>query len=310
MTGNNRDRVTSTFKSKDTEEWLDIWFTRPLGYWWAVQCNRLGLHPNAVTVISIILGAFAGYCFQFVSLGWNLLGIAMLVWANLLDSADGQLARMTGKKTMLGRILDGFAGDVWFFCIYFFLGIRLTPQPMPFGIGCNWGVWIWLLMAFSGFVCHKAQASLADYYRNIYLYYQSGNSELSSSAGIKAERNALSWRTDWFYKIALFFYVRYTSSQERSTPQFQRMRAAIDSRYGKDIPQEIRTELCRRMFPLLKWTNISTFNTRAIVLYITLLCNQPWLYFIFEITVMNIIYFYMRGRHERICRDMADSLLK
>ena len=36
MTDNKRkSAVEATYKSKDTEEWLDIWFTRPVGYLFA-----------------------------------------------------------------------------------------------------------------------------------------------------------------------------------------------------------------------------------------------------------------------------------
>lgn len=304
-----KEALEATYKSMDTEEWLDVKFTRPIGYGWAVLCRALKIHPNTVTIASIIIGAFAGYCFYHEELLWTLLGIAMLVWADILDSADGQLARMTGQKTQIGRILDGFAGDVWFFSIYFFIGLRLTPQPMPFGINANWGVWIWILMFLSGIICHKDQASLADYYRNIYLYYHQDRSELSGSRAIQTERDALSWRDDAFVKFALFFYQRYTLHQERLTPQFQRMHAILKEKYGEQIPVSVCANLCRRMYPLLKWTNILTFNTRAIVLYIVLLFGQPWLYFVFELTVMNIILLYMRTTHERICRETADSLL-
>ena len=37
----------------------------------------------------------------------------------------------------------------------------------------------------------------------------------------------------------------------------------------------------------MKYTNILTFNTRAIALYISLLIGEPWLYFVFEIIVMT-----------------------
>lgn len=47
----------------------------------------------------------------------TLIGIFLLMWANHYDSCDGQLARLTGKKTRWGRMLDGFAGDLWFFTI-------------------------------------------------------------------------------------------------------------------------------------------------------------------------------------------------
>lgn len=305
-----KENLEATYKSMDTEEWLDVKFTRPIGYGWAVLFRSMGVHPNTVTVISIVIGAFAGYCFYHEELLWILLGITMLAWADILDSADGQLARMTGQKTLIGRILDGFAGDVWFFSIYFFIGLRLTPQPMPFGNGANWGVWIWVLMFVSGIICHKDQAGLADYYRNTYLFYKGDKSELSCSGAIRERRAVLTWCQDWFVKFALFFYVRYTERQEHITPQFQRMRDVLREKYGDELPDELRSGLCHRMYPLLKWTNILTFNTRAIVLYIVMLIGLPWLYFVFELTVMNVIFLYMRTTHERICRETANAIMR
>ena len=72
------------------------------------------LSPNTITVASIFIGIAAGICFYYQSLTINIIGMLLLIWANSYDSADGQLARMTGKKTPLGRILDGTAGDCWF----------------------------------------------------------------------------------------------------------------------------------------------------------------------------------------------------
>ena len=110
-----RDRVLATMKSRDTEGAFELYVTRTPGYLWALLFRRLGVHPIAVTLASIAIGAAAGYFFYFPSREINLIGMLLLVWANWYDCADGQLARMTGKKTLIGRILDGFAGDVWFF---------------------------------------------------------------------------------------------------------------------------------------------------------------------------------------------------
>lgn len=54
----------------------------------------------------------------------------------------------------------------------------------------------------------------------------------------------------------------------------------------------------------MKYANILTFNTRAIVLYLSLLLGEPWLYFVFEVVVMNLLFFYMRSRHESLCRQL------
>lgn len=93
------NEFVSTLKSADTEEWIDILFYRPAGYRWALLFRRLGVHPNTVTVFSIILGVASGVLFYYKDICLNVSGILLLVWANMYDSADGQLARLTGQKT-------------------------------------------------------------------------------------------------------------------------------------------------------------------------------------------------------------------
>lgn len=302
--------LSSTLKSQDTEEWLDIHFTRPLGLLWARFFARFDVHPNVVTVLSIILGVAAAVLFYFPSIWLTIAGILLLVWANIYDSADGQLARMTGKKTMWGRILDGFAGDIWFFCIYFSLCLRLDGESIPF-TSVSWGIWIWLLACFSGFVCHAQQCRLADYYRNVHLYFlkAGGGSELVSFAKLRVEFASLNWRKDWAWMTFLYFYVKYTRAQEQATPAFQRFFGMLQAKYGEggELPEALRTEFRTGSLPLMKYANILTFNSRAIVLYLGLLLNVAWVYFLFEVVVLNVLYYYVRARHERLCRELYEK---
>ncbi len=300
--------LQSTLKSQDTEEWLDIHFTRPLGLLWARLFRALGVHPNVVTILSIFLGAAAGVMFYFPDLCHSVAGILLLVWANLYDSADGQLARMTGQKTRWGRILDGFAGDVWFFCIYAAICLRLMNEPMP-GTDVLWGPWIWALCAVAGFVCHGKQCALADYYRNIHLFFLKGESgsELDNAERLTAELRSLSWRRDGAWKVFLYFYRKYTRSQEVATPAFQRLMGELAVKFGPDaasLPDALRADFRAGSLPLMKWANILTFNTRAIVLYVAILAGEPWVYPTFEIIVMTALYFHMRAQHERLCADI------
>lgn len=302
-------QLAATLKSQDTEEWLDIHFTRPLGLLWARFFRRCGVHPNVVTVLSIFLGAGAGVCFYFEDYRLTLLGILLLVWANVYDSCDGQLARMTGQKTRLGRVLDGFAGDVWFFSIYFFICLRLTHREvLP---GHTWGVWIWIIAFISGVVFHAKQCQLADYYRNVHLFFLKGESgsELDNSGKLRAEYESLSWKHDFIWKLFLFFYRNYTHAQEALTPNFQKLRASLSQQFaGRSLPEQLRSDFRAGSLPLMKWTNILTFNTRAIVLYVVLLFKHPELYFFFEIVVMTPLALYMRSRHEALCRRLLARL--
>ena len=307
MTDRKRS-IESTYKSKDTEEWLDIWFTRPIGYVLAKCFDAFGFHPNVVTIISIILGMFAGYCWWHTTMDWTVLGIIMLMLANFLDSADGQLARMTGKKTLWGRLLDGLAGDLWFITISFFLSLRLYDEPIPFAGGATWGIWVFVLFFGTGFIFHARQAGLSDYYRNIYLLFHGDHSELNDSRELASQQASTPWKKRWFWKIWLFFYQNYTRGQERMTPCFQKFYANVRGKYGNQVPLELGQEFCSRTYRLLKWTNILTFNTRAITLYIILIIGEPWLYPIFELTVMNVIWLYMGAAHEKVCREMTDLI--
>ena len=149
-----KELLQATMKSEDTEEWIDVWFTRTIGLFFALLWKRLGVHPNVITVLSIFLGIGAAVMFYHTDLAHNLLGVLLLMLANFCDSTDGQLARMTGQKTLVGRMLDGFAGNVWFFSIYAAICLRVMPQPMPGMETQKWGIWIWVL-AFVAAILHR-----------------------------------------------------------------------------------------------------------------------------------------------------------
>ena len=301
----NKKGIEASYKSMDTEEFLDIHFNRPIGYLWALFFQWLDVHPNVVTILSFFLGIGAGVMFYYPDLLHSIIGIGLLMWANHFDSCDGQLARLTGKKTLWGRMLDGLAGDVWFVAIYMALCLRLQDDAMPLGLcgGVEWGWRIWLLGAVAGLLCHTRQCALADYYRNIHLFYLKGNegSELDNSRQQRENFRCLLWKGNVWWKLFLFFYGRYTHGQERVTPAFQRLHAWVKQQYGDRIPQAFRDDFRRHSLPLMKYTNILTFNTRAIVLYLSVLTAVPYVYFLFELTVLTAIYCYMHYRHERMC---------
>ena len=301
----NKKGIEASYKSMDTEEFLDIHFNRPIGYLWALFFQRLDVHPNVVTILSFFLGIGAGVMFYYPDLLHSIIGIGLLMWANHFDSCDGQLARLTCKKTLWGRMLDGLAGDVWFVAIYMALCLRLQDDAMPLGLcgGVEWGWRIWLLGAVAGLLCHTRQCALADYYRNIHLFYLKGNegSELDNSRQQRENFRRLPWKGNVWWKLFLFFYGRYTHGQERVTPAFQRLHAWVKQQYGDRIPQAFRDDFRRYSLPLMKYTNILTFNTRAIVLYLSVLAAVPYVYFLFELTVLTAIYCYMHYRHERMC---------
>ncbi len=293
--------LKSTLKSLDTEETIDLLFYRPIGYGWALLCQKLGIVPNAVTIVSIFIGIAGGVLLGYADLTYNVIGMVLIVLANSLDSADGQLARMTGNFSRIGRILDGFCGDLWFITIYTSLCVKMMHQ--------GWGASVFILAAVAGFF-HARQASMADYYRNFHLYMIKGKagSELDEASKLKEVDQSLPWKHNFWKKAMLFFYIRYTQGQERVSPSMQALRRQMKQRYGDDIPDWLRTQFRQQSKPLMKYTNILSFNTRIIVLFISVLVDLPWLYFAFELTVLNILLLYMIYRHEHICAYFVNEL--
>lgn len=292
----NKVTFKDTLKSQDTEEWLDLIFYRPLGYAWALLFRKLGITPNIVTVFSIILGVASGVMFYFDSLALNAIGMALLVWANSYDSADGQLARMTGNYSRIGRILDGLAGDFWFISIYAAICMRLMPV---------WGPWIWALGAAAGY-CHIKQAAMADYLRNFHLLFVKGRkgSEYDDSKRLAEDARTLSWKNNFIEKLFMKTYIPYTRDQELWTPRMQALKQTMRERFGDDglPPEDLRADFRKASLPMMKFTNILTFNTRSIVLFISLFIGMAWLYFVFELVVMNIILIYMLNYYGNICK--------
>lgn len=302
-----RQEYKASLKSSDTEEWFDLIFYRPIGFAWAILFRKLGIKPNAVTIASIFIGFGAGVMMYFTPLWMNVIGMLLLIWANSYDSADGQLARLTGQYSRLGRILDGVSGDIWFASIYVSICLR-EVHTSEFFIAHNWVIWA---IAIAAGLCHAMQAAQADYYRQFHLYFLKGEggSELESSVLLREKYHTLSWGQNFWSKLTLTFYLNYTIGQERRTPSMQRLRQTLHKLYGNGMPpRQFREDFRRASLPLMKYTNMLSFNTRCFALFAALFLRMPWLYFAFELTVLNVMLLYMMMRHESICRKFTKQL--
>lgn len=298
----------ASLKSADTEEGIDLAFYRPIGYMWATLARKIGATPNVLTVIGIILGIGAGILFYFNDIWVNVAGMFLLVVANSFDSADGQLARITHQYSRFGRILDGLMGDIWFAVIYVAICLRENAFSPFFGSH----VWlIWLLAAVTA-VFHAKQAAMADYYRQFHLYFLKGakGSELDTCDELRRRLRLMSWKRNPFAWIALYLYANYTANQEVLTPAMQTLRKELNRRYPgtTPIPESFRADFRRLSLPLMKFTNILSFNWRIITLFITLFIGQPWIYFVAELVLGTGILTYMMIRHENICRRLTATL--
>ncbi len=292
-----KSTLKSTLKSADTEETLDLIFYRPVGYLIALFSKKVGLTPNPITIISIFWGILAGHMFYYHDLTLNIIGIISLVFANLLDSADGQLARMTNNCTKLGRFLDGFAGNLWFVSIYVHLMLRLINE------GYSPAIFLFMIMVGA---FHSLQAAMADYYRTQHLIFIGKNSlkDIEDLKQLKEDYKSLSWKSDFFRKLYLRMFINYVSQQQFIARKYGIFRDFVVGKYGDNIPAYMRERYRELSKPLMKYTNILTTNTRMITLFISVLLGNVWIYLWFELTVLNLLLIYMVLRHESMSRKL------
>jgi phosphatidylglycerophosphate synthase len=299
----NKSKLENTFKSKETEEFLDVIFYRPLGYLTAVVSKKMGTTPNGITIFSIFVGILAGHLFYYNNLLVNITGIVLLIFAEILDSADGQLARMTNKQSREGRILDGFSENLWFVSIYLHLALRM--------INDGWSPAIFLFILICG-VSHSLQGAVADYGRNFYLYFVYGNkkSEVDQSKDLADEYNSLSWKNNFIKKFLLRIYLNYTREQEVFAARSIKLLNSTAYLYPEQLPDFVKDEYRGKNKKLIKYYNILTTNTRMGVLILSLLINYVPLYFIFEATVLNVLLIYTVYRQEKNAEEIYLKIMK
>jgi phosphatidylglycerophosphate synthase len=145
------------FKAYEIEELVDVYFYRRVGYVIARAARVLRLSPNAVSVIAALVGMTGGALLASASLA--LVGVGLLVVDGAVDSADGQLARMTGRVSEVGRVLDGVSGYVTHVAVYLAIMALIVRQG-----GSGW----MLGLAVVAGLCTAIQAQMYDYHRTAY----------------------------------------------------------------------------------------------------------------------------------------------
>ena len=299
-------QIASTYKARDVEETIDIYFYRPLGYVTAKACKALRISPNAVTIISIVIGVIGGHFFYYRDVAMNLYGLLLWVFADMLDSADGQLARMINHRSKIGRILDGLGGNIIFLSIYLHLFARMTLTYPSIA----WPL-LFIFTLASG-ISHSLQSSLADYYRNAYLkiVVDPTRSELEGVNEIRAEYGPIRFFEHPVKKILMRIYLNYTIQQEALSKNFQRLRRLIDATYGVNIPKWVSEEYRRENKPLMKYYAILTTNTRMIIMAVCILLDKVPLFFAVEIILINLIMIFVTAYQEKLSAGMVSMIEK
>lgn len=221
--------------SGQEEDRIDRWFNRKLAYPVAVVFARLGVHPNVVSIVGMMLGVASGWWFQFQD-ATVLWGVGLLVVSTILDNADGMVARMTNKSSEFGYILDGVCDNFVFISVYVGGIYGMWAGPMPWG--GTWGAWAWVLACAAGF-SHGRQSAMLDFYKMQWRYWacQRDGARFKTSAEV-AERRT---RASGIARLFMGMHVAHARRQESMArrrlalaPQMEaaRSRSGFSDRYA------------------------------------------------------------------------------
>jgi hypothetical protein len=289
-------RITATYKSREVEGFLDVYFYRPIGFRLADFFAQLKMRPAAVSLLAGVCGIIAGHLYYYRDLGINIIGMALHGCANALDNADGQLARLTQQESRNGRIIDSIADHCVFASIYLHLTLRYVFA------GASPAIWF---LALGAGISHALQGAAADYYRNTFLYFAGGTcSEIDSSSALRSDYRKLRWDQNPWDKLLLALYLNFTLQQEILGPHLKKLRQAVSVAFHGQIPGWLQQRYRDAAGETLKWWRLLMTNTRMLVLFLLLFLGQPVYYFWFELIPLNVLFVYLIVRQEK----MAESL--
>jgi hypothetical protein len=261
----------SSLKSFDVEEILDLLIYRPISFLLVKLIYPTNLTPNQISIISMIFGLGSGILFYFGEPLFIALGGISIFVSNVLDCADGQLARLKKNGTKVGRIIDGFIDYVTGASIFFGIGFALNH------ITGN-ALYSFGLAAIGGF-SRILQNMFFDYYRNMYLQYvyNKVNDVNEEVAEFTEEKERLkNIKGSYIDKYLVNMYLFYCSLQKNST-----------SHVELNVTPEIYKEKNKLLLRLWSWIGSTTHLTLTIIFCFI---NRLDIYLILTIVLGNIIF--------------------
>ena len=227
--------------------------------------------------MAMVAGAAAEYCFSDGDPRGLALGSAAYLLSNVLDCADGMIARLKHNGTKTGRIVDGMIDYLVGAAVYIGLGIGLTKADYRLLPGFQCNAWIMVLVAAAS---TAVQTMASDRYSRLFLAHEYGTSttpenEIETFTGELQRLNASAGHT--LDKLLIRFYLRYSWLQAGTRP----------ARSAKQ-----KTKPTRLMMALWNLIGPSTHVTALIVAGIL---NRPTVFFAYTIGVANVWMVLMLG---------------
>jgi phosphatidylglycerophosphate synthase len=113
-------------KKKRDINWWTEWVCRPPAAALVLALRHTRVTPNQVTLASLVVCALAGAMLLWSDgYAWVLAAVVVFEISFILDCADGQLARLRGRASVLGHLLDFLTDEIKAMLLYGCVSVHL-----------------------------------------------------------------------------------------------------------------------------------------------------------------------------------------
>ena len=285
--------TTRPLRPQELEDFLNRRLYHPLSWRLARLLARTAVTPNQVSVVGGLTVVAAGICYVaplWDGPDWPLsaaLGMALHLAWHVIDGADGDLARMTGRTSPRGEMVDGLCDYLSHIVLYLLLGALLAREL---------GGWAWAIVFPAGFA-HAVQSNHVEAQRRFYLYW------VYSKPWLNTARPSGGGPLAWL--VALYLRVAKGTTPAALAIDHAVTAAASDPARLEAIRGVIRAEAAP-LLTLEKWLGA---NSRAIVLGLSMLLTaSPLAYMAYGGVWMTLLLVVSVIAHNRAWRRVAQRI--
>ena len=281
-----------TGKPREVQGVLNHYLYHPAARRLAAMLAHTPITPNAVSVFGAAMVVTAGLLYtQVGTMPAILLGFALHLGWHVVDGADGDLARMTGRASPIGELVDGLCDYGGHIVLYVLLAASMDDT-----LGA-WA-WAWALAVAAG-LSRAVQSIYAESQRRTYLWWvyavpwlKTTRAAAGNGGGVAGALSAL--------------YVRLSALLDAGTATIDTLVAAAQAEPAERARiAGLARQAGRRTLPLQIALGA---NARTVMLGCAMLAGSPAWFFGVEAVALNALLIVSIVRQRRTCRRLAATI--
>lgn len=274
-------------RPEELEDWLNRTIYHRLSMPVARALSRTFVTPNMVSIAGGLTVVLAGLVYvRFDSIAGAVAGLLLHMFWHVLDGADGDLARITGRASAFGELVDGLCDYVSHLALYLLLASVLAEQIGPWG---------WVLMVGAG-LARIPQTVFYETQRRQYQYWVYGKEWLRISTGEGQQRRGA------FAGIARF-YLWVSHKLEAGG-------GSLDAAFASASEAQraaMRAELKARFGPVLRPLSLLSSNYRTLGIGLAMMLGSPLYYVFFELVGLSVLAAVLLYRAAKVIGQVEAS---